>query len=196
MLASSLVRDLTGLNHAATATQAGIAANVDDTNLRRAVLAAAQTGDVVVVVMHWNTERTTCADDRQRVTVKRPVADGADIVVGGHAHRPQGSGWNDDACIAYGLGNFVWYNSSGPNAETGVLTLSIDAYYSRSTTHAADPQGLTPRQRSVVTATKYVPLQIGSDGVPRAVSAQQAQAGGQAWAKSAACGGLTTNPPR
>ena len=196
VLGSSQIRDLTGLNHAATATQAGIAANLDDTNLRRAVRAAAQTGDVVVVVMHWGTERTTCADERQRETAKRLVADGADIVVGGHAHRPQGSGWEDGAYIAYGLGNFVWYNNSGPNAETGVLTLSIDANYSRSTTHAADPQGLAPRQRSVVTSAKYVPMQIGSDGVPRAVSAQQSTSRSQAWTKSATCGGLSTNPPR
>ena len=77
-----------------------------------------------------------------------------------------------------------------------MLTLSIDANYSRSTTHAADPQGLAPRQRSVVTAAKYVPLQIGSDGVPPAVSPQRSKARSQAWSRSASCDGLTTNPPR
>ena len=49
-------------------------------------------------------------------------ARGADIVVGGHAHRLLGGGRMGDAFVDYGLGNFVWYGTSEPlDADWRVL---------------------------------------------------------------------------
>ena len=112
--------------------------------LRRAVRAAAATSDLVVVMMHWGTQYTSCADERQRETARLLAADGADVIVGGHAHRPQGSGWLGQSYVAYGLGNFVWYNNEGAGAQTGVLTVTVDAAAARA------EQGRTGRSRPLV----------------------------------------------
>ena len=58
---------------------------------------------------------------------------GADIVVGSHAHRVETAGRLGGALVDYGLGNFVFYNESGPSGVTGVLAVTvtgrdIDAY--------------------------------------------------------------------
>jgi poly-gamma-glutamate synthesis protein (capsule biosynthesis protein) len=58
---------------------------------------------------------------------------GADILVGGHAHRVQGAGRMGDGFVAYGLGNFVWFNEMEANGDTGALLVTatgrrIDGY--------------------------------------------------------------------
>ncbi len=111
---------------------------------------AAATSDVVVVMLHWGTQYTRCADDRQRRTAEALAADGADILVGGHAHRPQGAGWTGRSYVGWGLGNFVWYHTEDGADESGVLSIEVDADYARSTTMAADVPGRTARERSVV----------------------------------------------
>jgi hypothetical protein len=45
------------------------------------------------------------------------------VSVGSHAHALQGSGWLGSTYVAYGLGNFVWYQDNEP--ETGVLQLTF-----------------------------------------------------------------------
>ncbi len=131
VLASSQLREETSRDHAAGPAEPGIATNLDPGPLRRAVRAAAATSDLVVVMMHWGTQYTSCADERQRETARLLAADGADVIVGGHAHRPQGSGWLGQSYVAYGLGNFVWYNNEGAGAQTGVLTVTVDAAAAR-----------------------------------------------------------------
>ena len=54
------------------------------------------------------------------------VAAGADVVVGGHAHRVQGAGRMGKALVGYGLGNFVWYGTSELSTQTGVLLVTVD----------------------------------------------------------------------
>ncbi|MEO7449023.1 MAG: CapA family protein, partial [Humibacillus sp.] len=62
VLASSQIRDVTARHHAAGASSAGIATNLDPGPLRQAVRAAAATSDLVVVMLHWGTQYTSCAD--------------------------------------------------------------------------------------------------------------------------------------
>jgi poly-gamma-glutamate synthesis protein (capsule biosynthesis protein) len=185
VLASSQIRDVTSREHAAGSGSPGIAANLDPGPLRRAVRAAAASSDVVVVMLHWGTQYTSCADDRQRETARLLAADGADVIVGGHAHRPQGSGWSGRAYVAYGLGNFVWYNNDGPAADTGVLTVTVDAAAARR----------KPHQRSVVSAAAWSPMVVGSDGVPRAAAAGATRARLLAgWDTATRCAGLAVRP--
>src|SRR5581483_1993797 len=49
---------------------------------------------------------------------------GASIIIGAHAHMLQGSGWLGRTFVAYGLGNFLWWEHSYSTA-TGVLELTI-----------------------------------------------------------------------
>ncbi|WP_370246692.1 CapA family protein [Nocardioides sp.] len=94
-----------------------------------AVRTAAARDDVVVVYLHWGEEGATCpTGDQERLAATLADA-GADVVVGAHAHRIQGSGLLGEGAgstyIHYGLGNFAWYHGLVP--ETGLLQLDVTA---------------------------------------------------------------------
>jgi poly-gamma-glutamate capsule biosynthesis protein CapA/YwtB (metallophosphatase superfamily) len=82
----------------------------------------------VVVYLHWGEEGDACPSGPQRTVASLLASAGADIVVGAHAHTLQGSGWLRRTYVAYGLGNFYWWNwFSASNRTTGVLTLTVAA---------------------------------------------------------------------
>ncbi len=117
----------------ATGEHGGIASAYDAERLLVAVREARTDADTLIVFLHWGTETTTCPQERQTTLARQLVDAGADIIVGGHAHRVQGAGRLDAALVAYGLGNFVWYAQPGASSETGVLLVTatgrdIDSY--------------------------------------------------------------------
>ena len=75
--------------------------------------------------MHWGVELQQCPSPDQRALARQLVAAGADVVVGGHAHRVQGAGRMGHALVGYGLGNFVWYGTSELSTQTGVLVVTV-----------------------------------------------------------------------
>jgi poly-gamma-glutamate synthesis protein (capsule biosynthesis protein) len=89
-----------------------------------AVRAARRLAPVVIVFMHWGTEGQACPDQAQLALAPKLAAAGASIIIGAHAHMLQGSGWLGRTFIAYGLGNFLWWERSYSTA-TGVLELTI-----------------------------------------------------------------------
>ena len=96
-------------------------------NLRRtlnAVRAARRLAPVVVVFLHWGTEGTACPDANQLALAPKLAAAGATIIVGSHAHMLQGSGWLHHTFVAYGMGNFLWWEHSY-STDTGVLELTL-----------------------------------------------------------------------
>lgn len=103
----------------------GLASAYHVDTLLAAVRAARASSDVVVVFLHWGVELQTCPAPRA-TTLARQLADaGADVVVGSHAHVLLGDGRLGDTYVDYGLGNFQFYSGSGPTAQTGVLTLTM-----------------------------------------------------------------------
>jgi poly-gamma-glutamate capsule biosynthesis protein CapA/YwtB (metallophosphatase superfamily) len=48
---------------------------------------------------------------------------GADIIVGGHAHVPQGAGRLSASFIAYGLGNLLFGSAGDETSDSGVLVV-------------------------------------------------------------------------
>jgi poly-gamma-glutamate synthesis protein (capsule biosynthesis protein) len=104
----------------------GLASAKDVPRLVRAVRAARASSDTVVVFLHWGVELAQCPTADQQTLARKLVAAGADIVVGGHAHRLLGTGRLGNALVSYGLGNFVWYGSSGLSTRTGVLLVTAD----------------------------------------------------------------------
>ena len=83
--------------------------------------------------LHWGVELVGCPTDDQRSLARALTRAGADIVVGGHAHRLLGGGKMGKAFVDYGLGNFVWYGTSELSTQTGVLFVTatgrrIDSY--------------------------------------------------------------------
>jgi poly-gamma-glutamate capsule biosynthesis protein CapA/YwtB (metallophosphatase superfamily) len=133
---------------AANGDSAGVAVARDPARLVTAVRAARSTADVVVVFMHWGIQGEPCPSGSQVATARALADAGANIVVGSHAHVVQGTGLLRDTYVAYGLGNFVWYN---PNSEsvstTGLLTVTVDG--------------------GRVVAEQWAPARIQTDGLPR-----------------------------
>ncbi|GAB3247547.1 hypothetical protein GCM10027448_10360 [Nocardioides dilutus] len=163
---------------AATTSVPGIADAIDPARLLRAVARANGFADVVVVYMHWGVQGQRCPSAGQRSLAAQLVERGADVVVGSHAHRLQGDGPLGGGYVAYGLGNYAWYTpSTGADADTGVLTLTVQP--------AASRPG-----RATVTDAVWEPARIGADGLPRAVSGPPAEAFSAELDELRACAGL------
>lgn len=193
ILASLQLFEETTAQWSATASQGGVATNLDMTRLRAAVRGAAASADLVVVFMHWGTDYTSCADAWQRRTAAALEREGADLIVGGHAHRPQGSGWLGRSFVAYGLGNFVWWKSQEPDSRSGVLTVSVDAAAARARGAATGSARRTPSP--LVTSASWTPMLIGHDGVPAIPRDDGALTRLQrGWATASQCADLRQRP--
>jgi poly-gamma-glutamate synthesis protein (capsule biosynthesis protein) len=145
-------------------------------NLRRtldAVRAAKRRARIVVVFMHWGTEGQACPDANQLGLAPKLAAAGATIIVGAHAHVLQGSGWLGHTFVAYGMGNFVWWEHSYSTA-TGVLELTL---------HPRRP--LTAR---------FIPAVVSSTGQPIVLSGNAARRAEHRYASLRACAQLTARP--
>ncbi len=64
--------------------------------------------DAVVYSCHWGTEYSPLHNKRQETMAQYAINSGADIVVGTHAHVPQGVENRDGCVVLYGLGNLVF----------------------------------------------------------------------------------------
>ena len=147
----------------------GLASAKDVPRLLQEVRAARKTSDTVVVFLHWGIELQQCPSTDQRTLARQLVAAGADVVVGGHAHRVQGAGRMGKALVGYGLGNFVWYGTSELSTQTGVLLVTVDG-------------------RRVV-SYRWVPARI-VDGVPRPLTGSARRSELASWRSLRGCTGL------
>jgi poly-gamma-glutamate synthesis protein (capsule biosynthesis protein) len=147
----------------------GLASAKDVPRLLQEVRAARKTSDTVVVFLHWGIELEQCPSSDQRTLARQLVAAGADVVVGGHAHRVQGAGLMGRALVGYGLGNFVWYGTSELSTRTGVLLVTVDG-------------------RRVVDY-RWEPARI-VDGVPRPLRGSERRGAVASWHSLRGCTGL------
>jgi poly-gamma-glutamate capsule biosynthesis protein CapA/YwtB (metallophosphatase superfamily) len=109
----------------ATPTQPGLASAKRIDRLVQAVTEARALVDTVVMFLHWGVERTTCPTGNQQSLAQTLADAGADIVVGGHAHRLQGGRRVGDAVVHYGLGNLAFGARTADAARTGVFVVTI-----------------------------------------------------------------------
>ena len=135
--------------------------------------AARRLASIVIVFMHWGTEGQACPDSSQLSLAPKLAAAGASIIIGAHAHMLQGSGWLGHTFVAYGMGNFLWWERSYSTA-TGVLKLTLHP-------HAPLTARFTP---AVVSGT-------GQPIVDRGAAARQAAAH---YASLRACAELAPQP--
>jgi len=149
--------------------KAGLASAKAVPRLLQEVRRARRTADTVVVFLHWGVELEQCPTSDQRTLARQLVGAGADIVVGGHAHRLLGSGRMGKALVSYGLGNFVWYGTSELSTQTGVLLVTV-----------------TGRR---VDRYRWVPARI-VDGVPRPLTGAERQEELASWRSLRGCTGL------
>lgn len=106
---------------------AGIASARPPSRVLDSVRSASRLSDVVIAVVHWGVERSTCPSDAQRAFARDLVDAGADAVIGHHPHVLQPVEFAGGRLVAYSLGNFVWHPRWGITGETGVLQIDFDA---------------------------------------------------------------------
>lgn len=107
----------------ATETEAGIMGTYDGGEaMIKAIKAAKQECDYVIVYPHWGYENTTNLSDAQNTLGKAFIDAGADAVVGNHSHCLQGIEFYKNVPIIYSLGNF-WFNTR--SVPTAMLKLKI-----------------------------------------------------------------------
>ena len=147
----------------------GLASAKDVRRLLEAVRRARRSADTVVVFLHWGVELMECPTTDQRTLSRALVDAGADVIVGGHAHRLQGAGRMRGALVGYGLGNFVWYGTSELSTRTGVLFVTV-----------------TGRR---VDAYRWEPARI-VDGVPRPMVGSERASALRSWRTLRGCTGL------
>jgi poly-gamma-glutamate synthesis protein (capsule biosynthesis protein) len=158
----------------ATAHRPGEANAINLGQTLAAVRAAKRRARIVIVFMHWGTEGMACPDQNQLSLAPKLAAAGASIIIGSHAHMLQGSGWLGHTFVAYGMGNFLWWEHSYSTA-TGVLRLTL---------HPHAP--LTAR---------FIPAVVSGTGQPildHGVAARRALAH---YASLRACAELSATPP-
>jgi poly-gamma-glutamate capsule biosynthesis protein CapA/YwtB (metallophosphatase superfamily) len=109
----------------ATATKGGLASAKRVDRLVEEVRAARAEADTVIVFLHWGIEKQTCPTGDQQALAQTLAEAGADVIVGGHAHRLQGGGRLGDAVVHYGLGNFLFKENSAEGARTGVFEVTV-----------------------------------------------------------------------
>jgi poly-gamma-glutamate capsule biosynthesis protein CapA/YwtB (metallophosphatase superfamily) len=132
-----------------TDSRPGIAMAFDPARASAAVKAARAQADLVIVFMHWGIEGSSCPSGQMKSFAQRMARDGADIVLGTHAHTLLTDGWIDDTYVHFGLGNFLWYGDSH-STDSGVLKLTV-------------------RDRSVI-RNEFLPATVSGTGQPKLVS--------------------------
>jgi poly-gamma-glutamate synthesis protein (capsule biosynthesis protein) len=157
----------------ATPSRPGEANAIYLTRTLAAVRAARRLAPTVIVFMHWGTEGQACPDPGQLSLARKLAAAGATIIVGAHAHVLQGSGWLGHTFVAYGMGNFLWWENSYSTA-TGVLELTI---------HPHAP--LTAR---------FIPAVVSGTGQPLVDQGATARQAIAHYDGLRACAGLTPQP--
>jgi poly-gamma-glutamate synthesis protein (capsule biosynthesis protein) len=157
----------------ATPSRPGEANAIDLSRTLAAVRAAKLLAPTVIVFMHWGTEGTQCPDPNQLSLARMLAAAGASIIIGAHAHMLQGSGWLGRTFVAYGMGNFLWWENSYSTA-TGVLELTL---------HPHAP--LTAR---------FIPAVVSATGQPIALSGAAARQAAARYDSLRACAGLASQP--
>ena len=157
----------------ATRTRSGEANAIKLGETLAAVRAAKRLAPIVIVFMHWGTEGQTCPDANQLALAPKLAAAGASIIIGAHAHVLQPSGWLGHTFVAYGMGNFLWWEHSY-STSTGILELML---------HPHSP--LTAR---------FLPAVVSRTGRPLPLHGARARQAVAHYASLRACSNLTSRP--
>ena len=104
----------------------GIASARPPERVISAVSDAAEDADVVIVSIHWGSERHTCPTAEQIAVAGELFRAGATVLLGHHPHVMQPVEFDGGRLVAYSLGNFVWHPRGGLTGETGVLSIDFD----------------------------------------------------------------------
>ncbi len=109
-----------GLNEGTSGVSDWLINVYSEDRLKADVSAARKEADVVIVAMHWGTEKQTEPDSDEKKYAQILADAGADVVIGSHPHVIQPMEWlegsdGNKTLVAYSLGNFL---SNHDNSNT------------------------------------------------------------------------------
>lgn len=96
----------------ATANSAGVFRCLDPTELLRVVREAKTKADLVIVYVHWGTEKRATPDANQLALAKQLEEAGCDAVIGDHSHCLETLGYVNDMPVVYSLGNYLFSHNT------------------------------------------------------------------------------------
>lgn len=108
----------------AAENSAGVFRCWDDSKLLQAIQETKQHCDVVMVYIHWGTEKEEKQSWWQTSRVQAMADAGADFIIGDHPHVLQGVEWHGDTFVFYSLGNFLF---TSRDTDTGILEITLDS---------------------------------------------------------------------
>lgn len=88
--------------------QPGLFCTYDSTRLVQRIKEIETQCDYVVVFVHWGKEKKAYPEEYQHNLAKQYIDAGADLVIGNHAHVPQGIEYYKGVPIVYSLGNYIF----------------------------------------------------------------------------------------
>lgn len=108
-------------------TKAGVAfySQSEYTYILEAVKAAKEKCDLLMVMLHWGAEYQDKPSESQINFAHDLIDNGADAVVGQHAHVLQGIEIYKEKPILYNIGNFVFLKRNEKAGKTGVFNLNF-----------------------------------------------------------------------
>ena len=93
----------------------------DKLTLQKAIAAARQEADIVIVMFHFGNEYQMKSSALQQEIARFSIDSGADLVVGHHPHVSQEVEEYQGKYVAYSLGNFVFDQSFSPETMQGLI---------------------------------------------------------------------------
>ncbi|MEX0796549.1 MAG: CapA family protein [Acidimicrobiia bacterium] len=110
----------------ATVDSPGMRSGDDIPSMVRAVEAASELTEIVVVSVHWGFELDTEPRAEDIEAAHAMIDAGADIIFGHHQHRLQPMEYIEGKPVFWGLGNFVWPHNSVASATTAVARVVVN----------------------------------------------------------------------
>ena len=107
----------------ATETTPGVFRCYDNTLLKETIKEAKEKSDYVVLLIHWGKEDSHDIEDIIKETGKEYIDEGADLIIGSHAHLLQGMEFYKNKLIAYNLGDFIFNRET---KDTGILSVTLN----------------------------------------------------------------------
>ncbi|MEI3251224.1 MAG: CapA family protein [Candidatus Gastranaerophilaceae bacterium] len=104
-------------------TTPGVFRCYDNTLLKETIKEEKEKSDYVVLLIHWGKEDSHELEEVIKVTGKEYIDEGADLIIGSHAHLLQGMEIYNNKLIAYNLGDFIFNRET---KDTGILSVTLN----------------------------------------------------------------------
>ncbi|HCI73177.1 MAG TPA: hypothetical protein DHV42_01380, partial [Lachnospiraceae bacterium] len=119
--------------------------------------------DLILVEFHWGAELVAQVDDFQKELAHTAVDEGANLVLGSHAHVLQGIEKYNGAYIVYGLGNFCFGGNSNPTSYDTMIWQQTFTFTSEGLEQNDDIAIIPCQVSGDLSSNNYQPVPVSGD---------------------------------